>query len=90
LRNNLTDQGFILFQGNEKKTDEVATTSSSMDRKSPRNSTFQRSRSDKNSCVSTKNCSLTVIRSYVDSFRLGILPHEGGGIGFVGVVMLFL
>lgn len=30
------------------------------------------------------------IKSYVDSFRHGALPHGGGGIGLERVVMLFL
>ena len=30
------------------------------------------------------------IKSYIDSFRHGALPHGGGGIGLERVVMLFL
>lgn len=30
------------------------------------------------------------IKSYIDSFRHGALPHAGGGIGLERVVMLFL
>ena len=30
------------------------------------------------------------IKSYIDSFRHGALPHGGGGVGLERVVMLFL
>lgn len=33
---------------------------------------------------------LESMRSYIDSFRLGALPHGGGGIGLERVVMLYL
>jgi len=36
------------------------------------------------------NIPLEEIKSYVDSFRHGALPHGGGGIGLERVVMLFL
>lgn len=36
------------------------------------------------------NVPISSIQAYVDSFKYGVLPHAGGGIGLERVVMLYL
>ena len=37
-----------------------------------------------------KGIPVETIKSYIDSFRHGAMPHGGGGVGLERVVMLFL
>ena len=37
-----------------------------------------------------KGVPVETIKSYIDSFRHGAMPHGGGGVGLERVVMLFL